>query len=299
MMDLPPVRSIVSGADGLIGSRLLHLHGGSHTLIPARLADVFNLLDRDSVFQYIERHASAADSLIHLAAFTDVSSAHQQSGDKSGLCYQLNVEGTSHVVDACNEFGLHLVHISTDFVFEGTCESPIDESSTPRPIEWYGETKWLAEELVTATADHWTILRIAFPYFREPGVRPDLVTQMRGKLSRGEPLYLFDDQIITPTFADDIADALIRMASLRPDGELFHVVGNDPVSPCTLGHAVAKAGGYDAGGIVQTFLVEYLKKDPRPRQRYLAVDNSKYRRFCAEHGWNGPLDLATALALKA
>lgn len=295
MIDVPPARAIVSGADGLIGSQLFHLHGGSHGLFPARLADDFDLLDRDSVFRFIEKHSGNADSFIHLAAFTDVSAAHNQNGDKTGPCYRLNVEGTDHVVAACNAFGLHLIHISTDFVFDGTSEALIDESAAPRPIEWYGETKWLAEELVKSTADRWTILRIAFPYFQKPGVRPDVVTQMRGKLSRGENLYLFDDQIITPTFADDIANALIRISSVRPQKELFHIVGNDHVSPYQLGQAVAKAGGFDAGVIVKTSLVEYLQKDPRPRQRYLAIDNSKYRGFCTARGWDGPRDLAIGL----
>jgi dTDP-4-dehydrorhamnose reductase len=295
MIDIPPARSIVSGADGLIGSQLFQLHSATNELLPARLADEFDLLNRDSVFRFVEKHAETADSLIHLAAFTDVSAAHNQNGDKSGPCYRLNVEGTNHIIAACNAFGLHLVHISTDFVFDGTTEALIDETAAPRPIEWYGETKWLAEELVKSTAEQWTILRIAFPYFRKPGVRPDVVTQMRGKLSRGEKLFLFDDQIITPTFADDIAHALIRVASLRPDKELFHIVGNDHVSPYRLGLAVAKSGGFDTAGIIQTSLVEYLQKDPRPRQRYLAVDNSKYRAFCKNRGWDGPRDLAAGL----
>lgn len=295
MIGVSPARAIVSGADGLIGSQLFHLHGGSNALVPARLADGFDLLDRDSVFRFIEKHAGNADSFIHLAAFTDVSAAHNQNGDTSGPCYRLNVEGTDHIVAACNAYGLHLLHISTDFVFDGTGEALIDESATPCPIEWYGETKWLAEKLVKSTGNQWTILRIAFPYFQKPGVRPDVVTQMRGKLSRGEKLFLFNDQIITPTFADDIANALVRMASVRPNEELFHIVGNDHVSPYALGQAVAKAGGYDAGGIVQTSLVEYLQKDPRPRQQYLAVDNSKYRRFCMDRGWDGPRDLEAGL----
>lgn len=273
----PAKRTLLTGASGLIGNALLHDHEAKEKFLPASRRNGFDLLDEASFFRSVELVAESCDSLLHLAAFTDVSAAHRQRGERDRECYRLNVDATRLVVRACREFGLRLIHVSTDFVFDGKKEGPLTEADTPNPIEWYGETKWIAEELVRAEADHWTILRIAYPIFRERGVRPDLLTTLGEKLAAGNELTLFDDQIITPTPIPTLVAALLGFSQQSPSGETFHVCGNDPLSPWELGMLLAESDNHDESLINSSSLREYLKQDPRPRQRRLELSNAKYR----------------------
>jgi len=287
---------LVTGSKGLVGTRLFQLHQDQFSLISADLEDGFDILDPESLKQKIGDHK--IEAIIHLAAFTDVSGAYEQQGDKSGLCYRLNVEGTQNMINLANESGAHLVHISTDFVFDGENENPITEDDQPKPIEWYGETKYLAELEVQKSSDSWTIMRIAFPYLQELGKRPDLVANIRNKLAAGDTLYLFNDQWITPSFIDDIVDAAIRFVEHKPKGEIYHVMGPEYFTPASLGHTLAEIDNIDEVNIVETSVVEYLKKDPRPRQRLTKVSTDKYRQFCANKNVSEPLTLKQAFKQK-
>lgn len=287
---------LVTGSKGLVGTRLFQLYSDQFDLISADLEDGFDILDLDATKGRLD--GKSIDSIIHLAAFTDVSGAHEQQGDKSGLCYRLNVEGSENIVKLANESGAHLVHISTDFVFDGENEDAYTEADQPKPIEWYGDTKHQAEVAVQSESDSWTIMRIAFPYLKELGKRADLVTNIRTKLANDDTLYLFNDQWITPTYIDDLVNAAMRFVQHSPKGEVFHVTGPEYYTPASLGNALAEIDGVTAPKIVETSMVEYLKKDPRPRQRVTKLNTEKYRQFCGTHKVSKPITLQQALKQK-
>ena len=101
--------------------------------------------------------------MIHLAAFTDTNAAWSQRGDKSGLCYRLNVSGTKNIIRLCQKYGQYLIYVSTDFVFSGQKDGVYTEEDTPDPIEWYGQTKRWAEsgfESILPAA----IIRLSYPF---------------------------------------------------------------------------------------------------------------------------------------
>lgn len=285
---------LVTGSKGLIGTRFFEMFGDTCDLISGDLDDGFDLLDPSTFESTVA--GRAVDAVVHLAAFTDVSGAYSQENDKSGSCYRLNVSGTENVVTLANQLRAYLVHISTDFVFDGNTNTPITESDTPHPIEWYGETKRLAEQLIFEKANAWTMIRIAFPFLKKEGVRPDLVANVAAKLRAGEPLYLFGDQIITPTYADDIAKAIWRMTEKQPKQEIYHVMGPQSMSPFELGNTVANCLNLSTENITETSLIEYLEKDPRPRQQFMAMDTSKYCTFCQDHGYDLPISVEKALS---
>ena len=219
----------------------------------------------------------------NMAAFTDVTAAHEQDGNKEGSCYRVNVLGTKNIVRACQELDKHLIHISTDFVFDG--KNPpaggYTEKDRPNPIEWYGKTKLLAEEAVQENLENWTILRLAFPYKAkrsrpelEPKVKPDLVRKIKGRLEEREELRMFSDQVITPTFIDDVAVVMDYVFCNRPRG-IYHMVGSTPISPFDLARKVAETFDLDKGLVKQTSLVEFMKTNSRPRQQKMALSNRK------------------------
>jgi dTDP-4-dehydrorhamnose reductase len=284
---------IVTGLSGLLGSRMSHLAKGRVDLVGADIVEGVDITAPLQMLRIAEDN-SDAEALIHLAAFTDVSAAFKQNGDASGLCWRLNVLGTRNVAAACEAFGIHMIHVSTDFVFDGAKTQPYVETDPVNPIEWYGQTKLEAEQAVMQS-ESWSMARIAFPYVPGGGVRPDLVETIRGKLASGQPAQLFDDQFITPTLADDIIEGLFLLARTRPQRELFHLTGSSSLSPYDLGQEIAKAFGLNSKLVQRSSLTDYLKKDPRPRQKSLRMCNEKWSAFAKEHGLGAPLTIVDGL----
>ena len=285
---------LVTGHHGLVGGRLVQRAGTDWEVVGLSRHSGIDITDPQQVERGVAEHDDAA-ALVHLAAFTDVSAAYSQEGDRDGACYRLNVLGTRHVAAACRGSGVHLVHASTDFVFAGDRDEPYTEDDTPRPIEWYGATKLAAEE-EARKAGSWCIARFAFPYLRRPAARPDLVEKIRTRLAGGEEAHLFTDQMITPTFGDDIADGLLLLAELRLAGELVHLTGSSWVSPHQLGLAIATAFGLDSARVRPSSLSEHLQRDPRPRQRSLKISNARWCELARRHGRDTPLTLEAGLA---
>lgn len=291
-MPSPDVRDIlVTGLTGLAGRALARQPGAADRLValggPARL----DITDRASVERALASHPGAR-VLLHLAAYTDTSAAHLQKGDEGGLCYRTNVLGTRYVAEACAARGIHLVHISTDFVFAGDRDEPYTESDTAAPIDWYGRTKWLGEA-EARRAGSWTIARLGFPYGPD-GRGRDLLGKILTQLRRGAA-PLFDDQFTTPTYLGDIAAGLLKLAHVRPANEVFHLVGGEWTTPYDFGMKAAGVFGLDASAIVRTHLRDFVPADGRPRHRSLRLDNRKWRAFAAAHGLAAPVGVEEGL----
>ena len=285
-------RVLVTGLTGLIGGRVA-AYADDFELASLSVEDGVDIREAKSI-RAVADDGPPAVGLIHLAAFTDVSAAHQQSGDRDGDCYTINVVGTERIAEYCAERQLPWVYLSTDFVFAGDRDAPYEESDPPSPIEWYGETKSMAEDAARAAGG--TVVRIGFPYSPQPAPKPDLVQWIRTSLADGKELTLFDDQVICPTFADDIARGLIDLVREPARGATFHLSSCDATTPYGLAQSVAAAFDLDAALISPGSLEEYLKKDPRPRQRCLRLSNAEWRARCAERGLAAPLSVADGLA---
>ncbi len=287
---------LVTGLSGLIGSRLKASASLRFDLVPIDVAgeEKIDITDRAQLLKFAATHGTAK-ALVHLAAYTDVSRAHAQTGDKTGPCYRINALGTENVARACAENGFHLIHVSTDFVFDGSKQGAYVESDSPKPIEWYGRTKLMAEE-AARKAPAWTIVRIAYPYCPQPAPRPDLVQTIYNSLVAGREVSLFTDQLITPTFGDDLAQGIALLARALPKGEIYHLVGSSSLSPFDLGLKIARAFKFDESLVRSTLLADHLKKDPRPRHRRLQLSNAKWTAFAQKHGLHRPLTIDVGLA---
>ena len=266
-----------------MGSRIVELLQNKFEFVDFSLDSGVDITDFSVLKSAFDKH-SDAEAVLHLAAFTDVSGAHEQEGDKNGLCYRINVVGTENIAQLCAASGKHLIHISTDFVFDGKKEEAYTEVDEPQPIEWYGQTKLWAEEKVQSLVKDWLIFRIAFPYKAkpaprklEPRVKPDLVRKMRQRLEEGKEMEMFIDQIITPTFIDDIAAGIDYTITHKPKG-LYHLVGSDSLSPFTLTRKIAQTFELDTRKLKPVSLVEFMKTHPRPRQQKMALSNQKLQR---------------------
>jgi dTDP-4-dehydrorhamnose reductase len=268
------MKILMTGSTGLVGSRLVSLLR-QHEIIEFRWEDGLDVVDYSHVWQALED--TDVDAVVHLAAFTDVSAAYKQKGWWGGPCYQINVFGTQNIARACAKLGIYLVHISTDFVFNGEQLRPYTEEDTPEPLhdEWYGRTKYWAEEEVQRSGAEAAILRIAYPFLAHFPPKLDLVRWILKGLREGNLPPMVTDQIITPTFIDDLAPVIAHFADRRQSGT-FHVVGSTWVSPYELAWNIAEVWDLDPYQVRLGCLADLLvAKDSRPRQRCLRLSSEK------------------------
>lgn len=265
------MRIAVTGPTGLVGTRLAELPADKFELVELREEDGFNIVDFKKVQQAL---ADEIDAVLHLAAFTDVSAAWQQRWRWDSSCYKVNVLGTRHLAHICAKWGIYLIHVSTDYVFDGEKNKPLTEEDRPNPIEWYGWTKLWAEQEVLASGVQAAILRIGFPFRAHFSGKLDLVRRIIEGLEKENLPSMLVDQTITPTFIDDLAPVVEYFLTHKPEG-IYHAVGSSIITPYWLAKLIAVIWGFDPGVVKEGSLENLLKKDPRPRQRYLGLSNAK------------------------
>lgn len=221
--------------------------------------------------------ATPAAVIINLAAYTDVSGARQQSRDKDGPCYRINVLGARNVARACAKSGKHFVQVSTDYVFEGDREGPyLETDDGDARTDWYGVTKRDAENLIKQSDGGWAIVRLSFPYQRHSERKTDLVRRIAEQLHTGTITPMFHDQVITPTFTDDAAGILAEVARTRANG-VFHAVGPEWLSPHEVGVRVAQTLGLDATAVPSSSLQDYIDQGGRPFPKALRMSHTATR----------------------
>jgi len=263
---------LATGLSGMVGTRFIQLFHESYEFENIDLTTGVDITDTNQVMKAIE--ASSAEVVIHLAAFTNVSQAYTENGNKEGICYRVNVTGTENMAKAVKKCGKHLIHVSTDFVFDGTKETAYVEEDEPHPIEWYGQTKWWAEEKVMENLDDYTILRLAYPYQAFP-VRPDFIQNMADKLRTGTLPPAFTDHTITPTFVDDLSHVFDYFATHKLTG-LFHATGSSWHTDYEIANLVRDIFQIDSP-VPKGSLADYLAKNPRPYQKTMMISNEKLR----------------------
>ncbi len=267
-----------TGLSGLVGTRIVELLGKKFDFQNLDLTTGIDITNKKQLANEIVK--SKADTLVHLAAFTDVNAAWEQKGNKKGLCYQVNVVGTRNIVELCSQNQKYLVYFSTDFVFDGEKRTPYTEKDEPKPIEWYGQTKYWAEEEIKKISDDYCILRIAFPYRAEFPEKIDLIRRIIEGFKK-ETLYpMFADQTTTPTFIDDIAFGLEKVLEVKPKG-IFHLVASSFQSPYELAIQIADVFGFNKKLVKKGLLAEYQKSQPssaRPWHKNLGLSNKKIKK---------------------
>lgn len=262
---------IGTGLSGMIGSRFTEMFASDFEFINLDLTNQIDITNPAQVDQALNQHPST--SVIHLAALTDVSKAYCETGNKNGMVYKVNVLGTQNIANACYKYHHYLIHISTDFVFDGKKQKPYTEVDQPQPIEWYGQTKLWAEQKVIDSGCQHVICRLAFPFRAKFPAKEDLVRKILAKLKTNTLHPMFTDQIITPTFIDDICQVLKLFVEKQPSG-IYHCVGSTFLSPFELAKRIAAISDIKVD-IKSISFQDFLKTDPRPRQQFLKISNTK------------------------
>jgi dTDP-4-dehydrorhamnose reductase len=165
------------------------------------------------------------DVIINTAAMTNVDACEK---DKT-LCRQLNVEAVKYLLKICEEEHIHLIHLSTDFIFDGE-NGPYTEEAAPNPLSYYGWSKLEAEKLIRASGCNWAILRTIIVYgIVDDMSRTNIVLWAKSALEKGEPLNVVNDQWRMPTLAEDLAECCLLAARKGANG-IYNASGKDMMS---------------------------------------------------------------------
>lgn len=230
----------VTGASGLVGSRIIELLSEKFEFIPLSVKEM-DITDKDSVHRLLS--TLSYDLVLHLAAYTNVNGAETER-EKA---YLINETGTQNLIEVVSSAKKEFIYISTDFVFDGT-KSPYGETSTPNPLSVYGASKYAGEKSVGTNG---MIVRISYPYRSAFEIKKDIFRTLKSLLESKKPLSMVDDSLIVPTFIDDIACGLGYLMNDYSNG-VFHLVGKDSMSPFTLAMTIARVFNLDTSLIGKT-----------------------------------------------
>ncbi len=231
------MRILITGANGLLGYKLVQLLAGKSditTLATARRKPTdlpagiqFAELDITHKNQTLNTVSAAKpDVVIHTAAMTQV----DQCETEREKCWSANVTGVENIVQACAQTNAHLVHVSTDFIFDGTY-GPLDETAIPNPVNYYGESKLAGEKLIQQSTINWAILRTVLVYGVTPDMsRSNIVLWVKKSLEEGKTIQVVNDQWRTPTLAEDLAMGCYLAASQKAKG-IYHISGSEMLTP--------------------------------------------------------------------
>lgn len=256
---------LIFGGAGLIGSKFISLYLDKYE-IDAPSIDELDILNLEQLTQYIEK--SQAEIVINYAAFTDVDKAEEQKDDKNGIVYKLNAQVVKDMCDICKKLNKHYIHFSTDYVFNGEkSEGPYTEEDKPKPLSWYGETKYIAEKFIKDSGAQSTIIRTSMPFSNHYELKSDIARFFLKQLQDNQEIVAIDDQFVTPVYVSDLAKALDTLIENRATG-IYHVVCNNYTTPFDLAKIIAEKFGLNADLICPTKIEEYNKTRKTKRSKY-------------------------------
>ena len=213
------------------------------------------------------------DALIHTAAIADIDIAEANRP----LARAVNVEVTRDLVNLCHETGCKLVFCSTDTIFDGE-RAPYKEGDPPRPVNYYGETKVDAEQVVRRLGSPWVIARLAIvmglPII---GSGNSFLARMLPALKDGQKINVPPREVRTPVDVITAGRALLELAGGTHEG-IFHLAGNSRVGRLELGRKIAARFGFSEDLITEASGAHATsRRATRPRD--VSLDNTKARAY--------------------
>lgn len=272
---------LVTGSNGLLGQKITEhvvARGGVKLIATSKgtnrypvdtgyVYEPMDILNPKEVREVVGKYRP--DAIIHTAAMTNVDTCETERE----MAYQLNVGAVQTLVEVCEAFDVQLVHLSTDFIFDGAA-GPYDEEAEPNPLSYYGQTKLEAEELLKKSNIKWAILRTIIVYGIVSDMsRSNIVLWAKGALEKGNPLNIVNDQWRMPTLAEDLAACCLLAVAHDAQG-VFNVSGKDMMSISELVARVADFWGLDKSLINEVSAATLNQAAKRPVRTGFILDKA-------------------------
>lgn len=256
------MRWLVTGAAGLLGTDVVSLlRDRGEVVTPLARADL-DLTDATAVTVAVGGH----DVVVNCAAWTAVDDAQEHEAEAT----RVNADVPRLLAAACAVQGARLVHLSTDYVFDGSATTPYTEDAPTNPTSAYGRSKAAGEHAVRRAlpADH-LIVRTAWLYGAHGACFPRTIA--RTARERGS-VSVVDDQVGQPTWSLDVADLLHRLVTARVPAGTVHVTSSGQCSWFDFAREVVDAAGLDPALVQRTRSADFVRPAPRPAYSVLGHD---------------------------
>lgn len=242
---------VITGSNGLLGQKLIKLflsktgyeiHGLSrgNNRIHNKTGYTYHeidLKDRMSLLKILNQ--VSPDYIIHTAAMTNVDACELNQQE----CNEMNIEVVTHILEYAKANDTYLVHLSTDFIFNGEKGSIYKEEDLPNPVNHYGLSKLESEKLIIKSGIRHAILRTILVYGLVDGNdRSNIVLWVKNSLENGQDIKAFTDQLRMPTFAEDLAEACWLALQAEAQG-VYNVSSNELMSIYDIALAIADMFG--------------------------------------------------------
>jgi dTDP-4-dehydrorhamnose reductase len=277
------MKILITGSNGLLGQKLvkLILEKGEDELI-ATARGVNRLPYDEGNYKYISLDITnevdvkkiiteqQPDVVIHTAAMTNVD---QCETDREN-CWELNVSATQYLVNACKQSGSFFIHLSTDFIFDGA-DGPYDEEAEANPISYYGESKLRSEEVVNVANTDWAIVRTVLVYgIAHDMSRSNIILWVKGSLEQGKEIKVVDDQLRSPTLAEDLAMGCYLIARQKAKG-VFNICGKDLLTPHEMAVKTADYFGLSMATMQRADASTFQQTARRPPRTGLLIEKAQ------------------------
>jgi dTDP-4-dehydrorhamnose reductase len=219
--------------------------------------------DRKEVFKLVEKIKPSAVFDFHSITDVDYCELHPEEA------WEVNVNGTKNIAEACKTFGAKMVFISSDYIFDGK-KSSYSEKDKPNPLNYYGKTKAIAEKVIEFLVPDFIIARTAVLYGLGGYGKKPFPLWVLDNLKEGKEIRVVIDQFNNPTFADDLARILLKLYEKDSFG-IFHTVGKDNVSRYEFALKVAEIFNLDKNLIKPITSPELRQAAFRPRKLELST----------------------------
>ncbi|MBN9376558.1 MAG: dTDP-4-dehydrorhamnose reductase [Cellulomonas sp.] len=255
------MRWLVVGSYGMLGQDLIARLSAEGEVVTAVDRDTLDITDPEAVLAAVPGH----DVVANCAAFTAVDPAEEQEG----AAFAVNAVGAANLARAAGRTGARMLHISTDYVFDGVASSPYAEDAPPAPRSAYGRTKAAGEWAVRAMAPRHLIVRTAWLYGAHGNSFPKTIARVA---RAGGPLAVVTDQVGQPTWTVDLADLVVRLVLDGAPSGTYHGTSSGETSWYEFARAVVTAAGLDAAIVGETTSTAFVRPAPRPAYSVLGHD---------------------------
>jgi dTDP-4-dehydrorhamnose reductase len=276
---------LITGSNGLLGQKLVELISKNPDYyaiatargvnrLPASIQgyayESLDVTNREETLAKIQ--VLKPDYIIHTAAMTNV----DQCETDRDACWELNVRATETLVEACRVNDIFLVHVSTDFIFDGE-NGPYDEEAEANPISFYGVSKLAAERMVFKSANliRWAVARTVLVYgIAHDMSRSNIVLWVKKNLEEGKSISVVNDQFRSPTLAEDLAMGCFLIVQKEAQG-IYNISGKEVMTPLEMAYVTADYFKLDKSLIVETDSTKFTQPAKRPPRTGFIIEKAE------------------------
>ena len=257
------MKILITGSNGMLGHDLIKVLEKNNDLI-LTTSKTLDITDNEQVMKFIGD--SKPDMVINSAAYTDVDGCEENPD----LAYSVNGEGVRNLALACKEVDCGLVHVSTDYVFDGSARDPIAEDGELGPISVYGKSKLEGEQAILEILDKYFIVRTAWLYGINGKNFPKTMLELAKSHSEITVVY---DEVGTPTYTPDLAYGISQLIETDKYG-IYHLTNSGSCSWCEFSRLIFEIAGKDVK-VIPVTASEFAR--PAPRPSYSVLENKNWK----------------------